>query len=562
MNKKYLISHITNVRMILKKIFFVKISVIIFILSFQSIIFAEIQYKGYGANEIVSGSLHVLNIDGDKIILDSGLFYGDDEAKLTSIKEEELKEELKDASAIIVSHAHLDHIGRLIKIIKKLGYNGSIFCSSPTRELMPVMLLLAARYEDLGQETFYYSKRSLKENRKKGKNTAAHLYRCSWGTKILSRNVRYIDCSRKELAEKGFYLCKDCAQKDVDEVMQHVEVIPLHKPTKVSKYLTVEFYNTPHLPGSVMMLIKSSLSGDSVIYSGDFGSGLSPYLSSQEYIDSGKLAIIEGTYGTNIYKRNPDDRIVFRKYIGDCIKLGRRVIIPAFALDRSQQVLGEISKGMNSGFIPKNTKVTVFSPTIAKFNEIYSSIFTKPLYLEYFSPEFIKDGPFDNTVFKEKTSIKEILDIHHGEIAVATSGMADFVYSKDFIKKWIEDPNTVFVFVSYQDPESIGGILTSATSPSGTIKIDEKIYKIKGEIKKFDCFAGHGDFRQISEFIRKIKNLNTVLLVHLETKNTEVLKETYEKMFPNINFIVPKTEETYSFVFDADKFILDPLTNH
>jgi metallo-beta-lactamase family protein len=491
------------------------------------------EYVGYGANRCVSGALHVIRAGTDSVIFDVGSFYGNDGDGVPPIPEETVRE----ASAIIISHAHADHIGRLTYLYK-IGYRGPIYCTEPTRELMKVMLPMSARFSDMGRETFYYSANSLEKNQKVGKNTQVHLYTCEWGSKISPRNMRTVECARTDLEELGFYLCKDCAQQECDAVMTHVQTMALGVPFRVSGRLEATFYNTPHLPGSAMVRIVDSRSGKSLLYTGDFGSGLSPYLPRQSMVPSSNVAIVEATYGAQDLVRSPDERDEFRRFIGDCIRDGKRVIIPAFVLDRTQQVLGEITTGMREGTIPRSTKVKVFSPSALQLNEIYAQEFTKPRYSEFFTESFMRTGPFEQIY--EAGDGRDVLP---GEIGICSSGTADHAYSKEFVKRWVEDANTVFVFVGYQDPETIGGKLTSFKRRNNEqiIYIDGTEYTVKAQIWQTRCFSGHASYEQILSFLTGMPDLRTLVLVHLEEACVEQMIEKYTADLSNVEVICPES---------------------
>ena len=503
---------------------------------------SRFEYAGFGANKCVSGSLHVVTIDGDTIILDTGSFYSDDGVGAPEIPPDIAKK----AKAIILSHAHIDHTGRIINMVK-MGYKGKIYCTGPTKEILPVMLLMTARVSDYGKEDFYFSSNSFSRNKGEGRSTVCHLYKdCRNGKRISERNKQEITCTRLDLEKFGLHLCRDCAQRDVDMVMRQVYGAILHRKYRITPKLTAEFFNTPHLPGAMMTKITSNATGKSLLYTGDIGSGLSPYLPKQDQVDSSTWAIVEGTYGARVHSKKRETREEFQQYIGDHLRAKRRVIIPAFVLDRTQQVLGEISKGVKAGRIPKNTKVKVFSPSAAKLNEIYSRIFTTPRFANQFSKIFKDEGPFDH-IFTEYVRAE---DVDYGEVATCSSGMADNVYSKEFVKKWVSDPRTVFLFVGWQDPGSIGGRLTHLGKKleEPTITIDGEEYPVKAEIRRFRCFSGHGKFDQIRDFLVKVNGLKSVLLVHSDPDTVKELAEAYKKYFPEIDFVIPEYNKRYSFV--------------
>jgi len=542
---------------------------------------STLEYTGYGANRCVSGSMHLVSIDGDSLLLDAGIFYGNDGIGAPPFP----SDLLPGISAIILSHVHLDHSGRILELVKQ-GYRGKIYCSLPTRELMPTMMAMSAGSADLGRESFYFSKTSYKKNRREKKPTCAHLHQdCPWGEQITEKGRR--NCSRKELEDLGFFLCKDCAMMEIDEALKLFQIVQPGRTYRVSPKLTAEFFNTPHLPGSMMVNISNPKTGRSLLYTGDFGSGLSPFLKEQDKVDSATWAIIEGTYGTGSHPRQ--SREDFQKYVGECLKAGKRVIIPSFVLDRSQQVLREISQGIKAGYIPKNQKVKVFSPSAAEINDIYKQTFTGAQFSDQFSDNFNKEGPFDDICIIPRGWEDTV---RYGEIANCSSGMADAGYAKEFVKRWVDDPKTVFIFVGYQSPSSVGGRLTRLDStekfklkdgttvtgkvikentgmilvdtengrrgvarasiaerrPGGrSITIDGREYQVRAEIKKIGCFSGHGRPEQIAGLLSGLKGLKDVLIVHSDPNVIPLLAAYYRKLFPDINFVIPRMGETYTF---------------
>ncbi len=303
---------------------------------------AGIEYTGYGANKTVSGSLHLLNINGEKLILDTGSFFAVD----GSLKPEQPDDICKDVMAVFLSHAHSDHTGRLLELVK-MGYDGPIYCSEPTAAILPVMLEMAARYGDFGRETFYYTRRNYNYEK------VVHRYDCKWGKRIKDSNKRFIHISRDKLEPMGFSLCEKCMELEVKQVMDKVKTIPLNQKFKVTSSLKAEFFNTPHIPGSVCIKITEiddvGNAGQTVIYSGDLGSGVSPFLKDQQYINKGDYLLVEGTYGTDVFVHQGDERRKFRQFLGLMVREDKRVIIPAFVLDRTQQVLYEIKRGIEDG---------------------------------------------------------------------------------------------------------------------------------------------------------------------------------------------------------------------
>lgn len=490
------------------------------------------EYVGYGANQVVSGALHVVSTGSDRVILDAGAFYGDDWKGAPPLP----ADTLNAVSAVVITHAHSDHIGRLVRLVKD-GYGGPVYSTEPTRELMRVMLPMSARYADMGTETFYYSANSLEKNRKADTNTQVHLYSCALGSGISSRNRRTVDSTRPELEQIGFYMCRECTKIECDEIVDRVQVEPPGKAFGLTSRLQATFYGTPHLPGSAMVRIVDSQSKQSLLYTGDLGSGLSPYLPVPGPVPSSDVVIAEGTYGTEALTHGPDERTEFRRFLGESVRAGKRVIIPAFVLDRTQQVLGEITQAIRTGDIPAGTKVKVYSPSALAINEIYENEFMKTKYSQFFTPDYMRTGPFSH-IYEDG----EDLNVYRGEIAVCSSGMASHAYAKDFVQRWIEDPNTVFVFVGYQDPETLGGQLTSLERRGGAkrVSIDGKDYAVRATVWRTGGFSGHAAYPQIISMLSGMSSMKTLILVHLDKSSVDGLVKAYSRDLKGVKVIAPK----------------------
>ena len=490
------------------------------------------KYTGYGANRTVSGSMHLLEIGNKNILLDAGSFYdreGEEEGRYDG-------EFIASLSAIIISHAHTDHLGNLSKIVN-MGYEGKIYCTEPTAALMPVMLEMASKYGYYGLESFYYSQ----ANEGRYQNIAVHIYSdCQYGSRISPRNFRRIKLTRDKLARENFYLCNECIQMEVDKTMQKVVAVPANEPFAPTEGIIAEFLLTPHIPGSAMIKLTELATQKTLLYSGDLGSGLSPFLPPQQYPRGIDYLIFEATYGAGVKPIDPCARIIFQALIGSYIREGKRVIIPAFVLDRTQQVLFELTKGIQKGLIPE-TPIWVIGYSVAKLNRIYKEHFTREEYVQYFSDQYQEKGPF-GSVFTERGSLgKE--QIRHGEIAIVSTGMADASWAHEFVKEWHQDPNTVFAFVGYQAPNTPGAQLTT----TGELTIEGVTQKAKALVVKFDCFSSHANFQQISELIEKAGDVEEALIVHLNSYDCDAVSQAYREKFPSIKFHIPSINEEYTF---------------
>ncbi len=544
---------------------------------------AEFTYTGYGANLAVTGSLHVVTLNGEKFILDAGSFQGGDGKDIPPIT----PEVISGVNAVIISHAHADHIGRLLKLVK-LGYENKIYATTLTAEFLPIMLRMSARHGDFGIERFYYSSNSMRRARREGRSARAHSHNnCSSGETIFS--PFFISASRDELENRSLYYCPICARMDVESVLRLVEPKELREPFKVAEEITAEFYHTPHMPGSAMILLRDTEGGGSILYTGDFGSGLSPFLPPQEKVSQADWVIVEGIHAPGDTHK-VEERQHLRQFVAESIGAGKRVIIPAFVLDRTQQVLHELSVARRDGLLPENTAIKVFSPSANEISGIYAQTLREDRFAAYVSETYREQGPFDDIYQVPYPGDDEVA---YGEVAIVSPGMADAGLAKRMVEKWVSDPRTAFVFVSYQAEGTLGRELTelsdslvelvlkNGTSITGTvvnenvsmvlldtgvgrraisrsaidsiqpgtptINIDGEIYPVQAAIRRFHGMGGHGDVEQIHTFLADIEGLSAILIVHSDAPVAETLTEYYSTHFPDVEVLAPESLETYTF---------------
>ncbi|NLD47367.1 MAG: hypothetical protein GX660_09235 [Clostridiaceae bacterium] len=350
--------------------------------------------------------------------------------------------------------------------------------------------------------------------------------------------------------KRDFYLSNAAVENLEMEMRTRLEnqivSVDYEEIIKLSGDITAEFFYTSHLPGSAMIYFTAG--EKNILFSGDLGSNNNPFL-----IENGKFEqpidylFVEGTYGTNISEYDTEaQRQKLREYIGNALKNNERVIIPAFAVDRSQQVLYEIRNGMMQGIIPEDTCVKVFSPSIEEVTDLYSNYSkNKNRYSNYFSDNMFTDiFNIKNLEINPAQSDSKAydLDIAYGEIAVMTSGMISSGFSKKILKNYICDANTNFISVSYQDPDEIGGMVFRGDE---IIKIDDIEYKMEAKIFTSSAFSGHADISQIYDIFGKLSP-EQIMIVHLNDYDKDSLVDFYTKNFKSSDIIVPKLTEQYS----------------
>ena len=497
----------------------------------------ELNYTGYGGNRTLSGSLHIVEVKEEKIMLDAGSFFEEEGEKSPALT----KEVIEEIEAVIISHAHTDHIGRLPKIVE-LGYDGPIYTSGPTAELMEIMFEMALNYSSLGEEEFYYSRESLKQNQEDNQSTAVHSQAdCWWKSFISSENKKELKLDRSQLAKEDFYICSSCRKLEAAEIIEQVKKKPAGKYFSLTDDLEAKFYPTPHIPGSVVTKLKHLEKDTTVVYTGDFGSGQSPYLAKPKYPKRAQWAIVEGTYDPQRSLGFEQGQLVDK--LAQYLEENKRIVIAAPVLARTQLVLGEISRAKAKGAIPPDTEVKLLGSTAPRINKVYTEEFSDKQYSQYFSREFKEEGFFLEEDFEV---ISKLDKLEPKEIIITSPATAQAGYSKELVTKYLEDEKTAFIFTTSLSPEVLGGRLYyKSLEGAKELAIDDNDYKLEAEVAKIDEFSSHGTFKQISSFLSELEGLEGILIVHSREETAFKLKEEYEAKFPEWEVLLPKIGRRY-----------------
>ena len=468
----------------------------------------EISYIGYGGQRNVSGSMHCIKIDKELYMVDAGIFYEDEEKNYTLPS----KLDIKNLKAVFITHAHADHTGRLPLLLEN-GYTGPIYMTGVTYDLTKIMLISSLDYSD-----FDISEEELLQR--------------------LKKQVVIVDY------DKPFYL-----ENNISNFFNKLNIPGKYYSWCAGNKIKAEYLYSSHLPGSAMILFD--INGKDILFSGDLGSESNPFLKKNNKFEGNiDYLFVEGTYGIEgDNSNNAAERTELQQLIGNKLAAGYRIIIPAFVLDRTQQILYEIKKGMEKNYIPKSTIIKVYSPTSMEITDKYRL---------YSSQEKAYKSFFSNQMFDDIFDIKKLsynpkkdngsydTEVNYGEIAIMSSGMVSHVFSKGAVDKYIEDPKTFILIVGYQAEGTEGRELIEAHDNK-----DEYIF-IDGEKKKINpdhifrsyAFNSHADLSQITDIFGHT-NPEKIFLVHLNPEEVNDLIEKYQKLFPGSEVIAPNFAEKY-----------------
>ncbi len=431
----------------------------------------------WGAAQMVTGSMHLLEAGSAKVLLDCGLFQGRrDESRRRNA---EFPFAPKKIAAVLVSHAHIDHCGNLPSLLRH-GFDGPIFCTPATRDLLAVMLVDSAKIQE---------------------EDAAHLN--------IQRN--YAEPWVEPLYTRA----------DVDGVLAQVIPIDYDRFREVAPGIRFKFLEAGHVLGSAMIHIVTA-GGQTLTFTGDLGRRSLPLLKHTAPIPPADVLVCESTYGNRTHEPIAETQRKLYAAINRTIDRGGKVFIPAFSLGRTQLIIHFIHKGILDGHIPR-IPVYVDSPLAADITGVYE---THPECLDAEGKKMLDDGvgilggdvvtyirEFEDSV---RTSLRP-----EPSITIASSGMCDAGRILHHLKEHIDDPRCTVILVSYQAHGTTGRRLLEKTP---TIKFLGREWNKWVEVVHLDGFSGHADRADFLAYLEPLAGqVGKVRLIHGEREQAESL---------------------------------------
>ena len=432
--------------------------------------------KSYGATEEVTGSCHLLEIEGVKILIDCGMFQGEEEP----LNERPFEFRASEIDYLFLTHAHLDHIGRVPKLVRE-GFVGKIYATSATMDLAYIVLLDSVKIMNEDFATHY------------------------------KKAVRRAEQTR---VKKPLY-----EPLDVQNTFNVREwVNPEYaKYYELCEGISFRFLNAGHILGAAFIEFDYMDANDSrsLVFSGDIGNSNGLLLPNLQACKKAETLYIESTYGDRNHRNIEATIAEFKEVVLATLKRNGNVLIPSFAIERTQELLGILRDMYESGELPKHTKVFLDSPMASKATEVYNDYVTE---LNVEMLEHLKD---EGSVFDFEALIytlsaqesKEINAIESNAIIIAGSGMCSGGRITHHFKRRIWDAKNSVVFVGYQAKGSLGREIVDGAE---WINLYGEDIIVKASIHTINGFSAHADRDTMIAWMKKIKNLKKVCIVHGE----------------------------------------------
>lgn len=451
----------------------------------------------YGAAGGVTGSKHFLEIGQKKILLDCGFFQG---RRLESYQANfTLPEKLKKTMTVILSHAHADHCCSLPLLVKN-GYSGPVYATPATAAIARLIMLDAAKIQASDYE--YLKKRGI------------------------------------ESVSPPIY-----GEGDVENASDLFQDVLYHSEQIIDDTLSFKFYDAGHILGSAVTLIKTP--EKNIIYTGDLGNVGLPILPDPEVVkEKAEILITECTYGDRNHPLIEDAYDILKKTIIEAVRNKNRIIIPAFALGRTQEVIYILHKLYKDGKIPA-IPIYVDSPLSNSITEVFKK-HNSDFDLETWQ-DFLLDGhspfTFNRLNYIKTVEESKALNDQFGPlIIIASSGMLEGGRVLHHLKKDIDNPQSTILLTGYQAENTLGRRLESGVE---TVKIYGEEFPVRAQILKIDELSAHADQAGLLRYIKKIKGLKKLFLVHGEKEAAETLAELVKQSNPRLEIIIPKLGEAF-----------------
>ncbi len=439
----------------------------------------SIKLQFLGAVQNVTGSRHLLSANGTKILVDCGLYQ---ERHFLERNWEKFTVAPGSINAVLLTHAHLDHCGLLPRLVKE-GFKGKIYCTAATAEIAQIILMDSAKLQE--EDAEFKRKRHRKEGRE-GPYPEVPLYTTADAQACFSRFQTV-------------------------EYKQSVEIAP---------GVEARFCEAGHVLGSSIIKVKVNNNGQSrsVLFTGDLGRPNRPIVKDPAIVDEADYILIESTYGDRIHEPPQNISKKIAEVINSTKKAGGNIIVPSFALERSQEILYYLNELLLADAIP-HLMVFLDSPMAAAITKVFRK--HRELYDEQMN-EMLKNhgSPFNFPGLKFIETTEQSKTINHIKgtiIVIAGSGMCTGGRIKHHLVNNISRPESTIMFVGYQANGTLGRQIVDGGKQ---VRILGQQYPVKAQIATIHGFSAHADKNELLAWLEQLKKPpKKIFVVHGEPES-------------------------------------------
>ena len=471
----------------------------------------DLKISFHGACRTVTGSCTLVETDDTKILVDCGMFQGSKDLK--ELNYGEFNFSPAEIDYVILTHAHIDHSGLIPKLVKK-GFKGTVIATKPTTDLCSILLPDSGYIQELEVE---------RKNRKLARA----------GKPLLEPIYTHLDAKRALM----FFSTLDYNLK--------VDLTPT---------ISIRFQDAGHILGSSIVEIwaKENNYETKVVFSGDIGNLNQPIIQDPTVIEETDYLVMETTYGNRLHKNIGDKQELLLQIIESTFLRGGNVIIPAFAVERTQDLLYYLARLDFEGRLP-DCKIYVDSPLAISANEIFK------VSVKYFDDE--TKAAFDKiwespgilqriVMTRSAEESKKLNEVRTNAIIISASGMCDAGRIKHHLKHNLWREESSIVFVGYQAPGTLGRQILDGKKQ---VRIHGEQIAVNAQIYNLDGFSGHADQKALLQWFDSFKRKpKEVFLVHGEPEGMEVFKNLLLERY-DLEVHMPELYQTFDLRYGQVK---------
>lgn len=456
----------------------------------------------WGAAQTVTGSMHELTHEGDRYLLDCGLYQGHrDEARERNAK---LPFQASSVRAVLLSHAHTDHTGNLPTLVKN-GFHGPILANSATVDLCAAMLPDSGNLQERDAE---FVNKKLERRR------------------------------RTEFVQPLYTL------EDAQKTLEYFDTVPQNRAYDVASGLSCKRYDAGHMLGSTAMMITSR--GKKLLFSGDVGRAGLPIIRDPEPVEPADYLILESTYGDRRHESMAPVLDKLADTVRRTCERGGKIIVPAFAVGRTQQIVLLLNQLTLEGRLP-NIPIFVDSPLAVNVTEVFRR---HPECFDDETNRFLLDGddPFGFNrlrYVREAAESKKLNDLRGPMMVISASGMMEAGRVLHHLRNNIEDPRNTVLITGFQAEHTLGRKIQDKMP---AVPIFGELYRLRAEVVQLKELSGHADQMELLQWMKPVvPGLKGVFLVHGERPGMDALKSLIEETY-QVPVHIPARGDSFDLV--------------
>lgn len=467
-------------------------------------IFLKMKITFLGACQQVTGSASLVEADGRRILVDCGLYQ---ERPYLERNWNPFPIDPASLEAIILTHVHLDHSGLLPKVVRE-GFRGSIYMTPITADLLPIVLLDSARLQE--EDAAYKRKRHEREGRR-GPYPEIPLY----------------------------------TEEDARQVLPLIKEVVYQHKIKISKNLSFILHDAGHILGSAMIEISVIKRGEEkkIIFTGDIGQKNKPLVNDPTTFERADAVIMEATYGNRNHEDPQDIMTMLSRIINETVEAGGNIVIPAFAVERAQEILFYLGQLTREKKIPP-LLCFLDSPMALEVTRVFER-HRESLDEETRSLYHLNQDPFHFPGLKMVHSIEESKAINHIRgscLIMAGSGMATGGRIKHHLAHNISKPESTILFVGYQAQGTLGRQILDGQPE---VRILGQIYPVRARIEQIQSFSAHADRDSLLDWLACFEEPKPkIFLIHGEEEVLETFAAAASSQFSSI--YIPKYQASFN----------------